>query len=268
MNKNAEYLKHSIMNQARHQFIYGYDGKESKIFLKEMAENYPIKLNSNKPIGIYLENIGFPNLPTIDGLDKYILALLAKSYCDLLIMREIIDTTIKQVDENDLKENIKTFLVRCIFSQSIDFKNITLTNLKELRTILNETIDVYYNGYVNYIKEEKLIFKPYDLPIKTTDLLRFIREYKIMINNNSNISLIIDYKNPVALISLKAINELINKRSNADISMKVACNPAKWLTYHDTNGSLIEAIHDYGTAEFDDSYKEYTKELRYRFYKK
>ena len=76
-------------------------------------------------------------------------------------------------------------------------------------------------------------------------------------NINSYFGIIIDKKGPLATTSVQAINTLIGGRINDDISVKVAISQDDWETYITNNGQFIEAVHDYGTVELDDSYKKY-----------
>ena len=87
-----------------------------------------------------------------------------------------------------------------------------------------------------------------------------------MINNNSYFCIIVDYQKDMSLTSMKAINSLISSRINSDISMKIACEPIKWLSYYSLNNDLIENIHDYDIIELDNNYSEYVKSLNYKVY--
>lgn len=104
------------------------------------------------------------------------------------------------------------------------------------------------------------------IPIPFLQLDLFIAQFKRALNNNSYFGIIIDKQQDIAVSSTKAINFLIGGRINKDISMKIAIQPDNWDTYLDPNGQLIEAIHDYGTVELDDSNREYTKKLKNRFF--
>ena len=65
--ENEEYLQHQIMDQSRHQFIFGYDGAQRKQFLENMASNYPIVLDKASPMAIYLTEYGLPKIPVCDS---------------------------------------------------------------------------------------------------------------------------------------------------------------------------------------------------------
>lgn len=91
--------------------------------------------------------------------------------------------------------------------------------------------------------------------------MTFIKHYKKMINSKSHISVIADYQEPIDIRSQKAINTLINSGINADISIKVVCDPNNWETYYDLNNSFIEYTHDYGTIELNDCNSKHNKRL-------
>ena len=43
--------------------------------------------------------------------------------------------------------------------------------------------------------------------------------------------------------------------------MKIATEPDDWETYRDVNGQFIEAVHDYGTIELDNSLEDNMRRL-------
>ena len=55
---------------------------------------------------------------------------------------------------------------------------------------------------------------------------------------------------------------MVGKRINADISMKVACQPGEWETYYDLSGQFVQCVHDYGVVELDDSLNQYVKKRK------
>ena len=100
------------------------------------------------------------------------------------------------------------------------------------------------------------------LPIRFMELDSFMHYYKKLLNNKSYFSVIVDQQSPISSLSKRAINDVVGKRINADISMKVACQPDEWETYYDLNGQIVEAVHDYGVVELDDSLSQYVKKRR------
>ena len=87
----------------------------------------------------------------------------------------------------------------------------------------------------------------------------FVRLYKEAMNMKSYFGIIFDKQTPLMPSSTQAINNLIGSRINGDISVKVAIEPDDWETYRDSNGQFVEATHDYGTVELDNSSKTYMK---------
>ena len=47
------------MEQSRHQFIYSYNDDRIKQFLQKLENKYPIVMNCNAPMCIYLNEFGF-----------------------------------------------------------------------------------------------------------------------------------------------------------------------------------------------------------------
>lgn len=64
--------------------------------------------------------------------------------------------------------------------------------------------------------------------------------FKKMINTNSHFSLIFDRQTPVSLVSQQAINGLVTRRINSDISLNVVCERNDCKTYYDLTGMLLK----------------------------
>lgn len=130
--------------------------------------------------------------------------------------------------------------------------------LKEIKT----SRDFYYENYINYVKGrvERIPIDEISIPFIQLDM--FVSNYKTGMNIDSYLGIIFDKKSKQATSSTQAINGLIGGRINKDISVKAAIEPDAWETYRDANGQLIEAIHDYGTVELDDSLKDNIKKLK------
>lgn len=79
---------------------------------------------------------------------------------------------------------------------------------------------------------------------------------------NSYFGIVYDKKGPLAIPSTRQINNLIGSRINGDISVKIAMEPENWETYVDSNGQFVQATHDYGTVELDDSFQKYMKKVK------
>lgn len=255
-------LSDTIMGQSRHQFLYGYNGKDREKFLKDMAKKYPVELDKSNPIGIYLDCIGLPKIPqTNNDINEITLSTFSREYCLFSIITNLLDTTFNQVEKKDLNERSIVLLNR-INHLHIDDELLYAKNLQELNDILNESKNTYAVEYEKYVRSGNFNNFIASIRIKFINFDMFIRYYKQMINTESYIGIIVDHQEPIALKSQQAINGLVGSRINADISMKVACEPDNWDTYYDLNGTLVEYIHDYGTAELDDSNHVYTKRLK------
>ena len=90
----------------------------------------------------------------------------------------------------------------------------------------------------------------------------FVKQYKRGMNIDSHFGIIFDKKGYIFIPSTQTINDLISKRTNDDISIKIAVKPDNWQVYTDTNDQFIERVHDYGMVELDDSYKVFIKTLK------
>ena len=134
--------------------------------------------------------------------------------------------------------------------------------LKEIKT----SRDFYYEYYFKYISGEVKSIPIDKISIPFMEIDMFVSNFKNGMNLDSYIGIIFDKKIPQEISWVKAINNLISRRINKDISIKVALEPDAWETYTSTNGQLIEATHDYGTIELDDSLKDNIKRKKKSIY--
>ena len=260
--KTKDNLVNSIIKDNRHQFIYGYNGKEREQLLKNVVKEYPVKLNSEEAIGIYLDSIGLPKINGSNGdLNESYLSMLCSNYLIYSIAKNLIDTTIEQLPEKVLGENLNDFLdkVNNRFVQKREIKS-----LQEFSNMLKEVRDGYLQLYRDHMKKGNLVL-PYDKFsiqfINSGSLITLIRFYKQMINSKSHISVITDHQVPIDIRSQKAINTLMDTRLNADISIKVACEPNNWDSHYSLNDSFSEGVHDYETIELEDCYNTHNKKI-------
>ena len=250
------------MGQSRHQFIYGFKGQERADFLKATALSYPVDLDKSNPVGIYIDNIGLPEIKDITvELDDITLSALSREYCYFSIASKIMDTIMEQVDNKDLFSRESKFLdnINRLF---INKFHKPIEDLKVLRTILVEAKQAYYFEYEKFVACGELKDFTINLPISFMMLEWFIEYSKKMLNTSSYFGIIIDYQSPISIKSQQAINSLIGSRINSDLSIKVACEPLEWKSHYDFNGNPIQSVHDYGTVEIDDCYKEHMKKLK------
>ncbi|MEG2322711.1 MAG: hypothetical protein RSB71_04460 [Bacilli bacterium] len=233
---NEKNLRKAIMEQRNHQFIYGYNGKIRADILKRIALKYPIILSSNKPMGIYIPNVGLPQIQTINKLDNNILIKYNQLYCELQLITSILTTLINQT-------NGKTTLNKNYIKSSY-----------QLCTSLNETKNNCYKEYLKYLQTGKVTNF-----IKTTTSFKineFLNDLKQCLNNHSYFGIIIDEQRPISIKSQMIINGFLNY--NEVFSLKIACQIEQWQTYNQING----LCNIFDTVEIDNNYEAYTKKLK------
>lgn len=261
---NNEYIKKEIMNQSRHQLIYGYNGNNRIEFLKSLEKEYPITFNKNQPMAIYVNDFWLPKSTTkTNDLDNIRLSLASKEYLNFSIIKDII-RRIKEssniTESNYTIENIIDIINKFVINDKLN----EIDNLEDFLLLLNES-KKYYKDYYQNILEEKSTLPPYEvLKIPFIEIKFIIERLKQIINNNSYFGIILDKQQDISLQTTKSINSLIGSRINKDISIKLVLEPDKWDSYLCSNGQLIEYIHDYGDVELDDSKSIYVKQLKNR----
>jgi hypothetical protein len=264
MIKNKEILTNQIMGESRHQFVYGYNGKEREEFLKSVALKYPIILDKSSPIGIYICDKCLPELPKeSEALDRIAIQIFYRDYVNYLIASSILGTAIVQIDEKTLAEHSKELLDRSN-SLFIAKDRQALTGLIGFKKMLDEAKELYYYEYVKYIASGELHDFNSKIPVRIIMMDAFIRYFKRMVNTNSYLGIIFDQQEPLAKGVQKAINNYVSARINSDISMKVSCEPDEWKSYYDSNGVFIESVHDYGDVQLDSCYEDYVKKIKER----
>ena len=125
--------------------------------------------------------------------------------------------------------------------------------------MINESKTFYKKYYEYYLTHGNSIYKIDEIRIQFVQLELFLKQIKKEINNDSYFALIIDNKKDIFSLSTKVINLYVGSRINDVISMKIATDPNKWKSFVDCNGQFVEAVHDYGEVELDDSYKKMIK---------
>lgn len=259
---HEEYLKHEIMEQSRHQFIYGYDDIQRKWFLESIANCYPVVLDKEFPMAIYVTDFGLPKILAFnDRLDKNKIDLICIEFLYFSIASDILLKAKVANDVGMLNERIKK-LIEVLNKCSINKDYPPIEDIDDLIKVLIQSKKFYKKYYMEYYGKgiETASINEIALPFMQFDM--FIRYLKNAINNDSYFAIIIDKQKDIALSSTKAINGLVGSRINKDISIKIAVEPDKWDSYIDSNGQLIECVHDYGTVELDDSQSQYLKKLK------
>ena len=260
-----EILKQQIMNDNRHSFIYGYDKEERKNFLKELEQEYPLQKDCNKPIAVYLEEIGFPKEEITNGLyPQQQMVGISSEYLALSIADTILNKTMEAMSQDELEEKCKPLLER-LNRRQLNLGVAPIQTTEELELLIKKSKEKYLDYYQESIQNKDAKFRIQDVPIPFLSLDFFISSMKKAINYSSSFKIIIDRQKSLALSSYQAVNFLIGRRNNTNISLKVATSPTTWETYSDANGQAIEYLHDYEVVEFDDSYRQYIKRQKERY---
>lgn len=257
-------LKQRVMEESRHQFIYGYEGKERTEFLKSLEIEYPVKVNVKSPMAIYMENYSLPKVEiTNEDVDKLKLNQIYREYFNISIISNIIEKIINQKDLNINDDKLNAFLQQV----SVFTADKSLFGSLELFfSELNESLDFYLRYHHELLEGNAPLpnFSEIKVPFIMPELL--VPKIKKMLNNDSYFGVIIDKNDDVQINTIRAINDYVTSRINRDLSMQIACEPDKWTTYYDFNGNRADSIHDYGEVEFDNSSSVYIKKISNRRY--
>ena len=257
--KNEEYLKKEIMQQSRHLFIYGYKNNHRSEFLKSLEMDYPIIADSDKPAALYFDSLGIPKMNIdLKGKDTLLIHASSREYLSFAVAAKILERSMV-VDKKDLDKRFSRLIGLTNKHKNKGYAEIqTVADLlKQIKT----SRDFYYESYINYVKGLIGKISIDDVAIPFLQLEMFVRLYKDAMKINSYFGIIFDKQDSLMPSSTQVINNLIGSRINGDISVKVAIEPDYWETYRDSNGQFVEATHDYGTIELDDSFKEHMKIL-------
>ena len=264
MSLMSNNFKEEIMDQSRHQFIYGYNTDERTKQIKEMVKDYPIKIGESSPMGIYLENHAITSEKTDHNIDKMLASRMSQEYLCFSIAYTLLDKALDDNDFSAIPQRVSTFLT-AINQLLIDQESANVKSLQELLQILKMGLNFYQINYNATVETGSFTGHFSDIPMSFMSLDVFIKYFKKMLNNNSYVAVIVDLKNPISSLATQAINEYLTKRCNADLSMKVVCEPGAWATYYDFSGIPVEYIHDYGTVELDESHQKCLENIKSRY---
>ena len=261
--KHEDYLKKEIMNQSRHLFIYGYNNEHRSNFLKNLESEYPIKMDFDEPAALYFDSLGLPKIDTdFKDKDSFIIRTVSREFLSFTIAAKILEKSM-EFDIATL-DNRLSRLIRIINRN----KNRGYSEVESAEQLLREikvSRDFYYENYINYVRGIIKGISMEEITVPFLQLEMFVRLYKSAMNMSSYFGIIFDKKCSLAISSIQAINSLISARINSNLSVKVAIEPNDWETYKDANGQYIDAVHDFGTVELDDSLKEHIKTLKRHF---
>ena len=261
--KNEDYLKKEIMEQSRHLFIYGYNNEHRSEFLKSLESEYPIKIDSDKPAALYFDSLGFPKVDAdFKDKDSYLIHALSSEFLSFSIAAKILEKSM-EFDRTILNSRLSKLISIINRNKNGGYSEIETAEqlLKEIKT----SRGFYYENYINYVKGliEKIPIDEVSVPFLQLEM--FVSLYKKAMNIDSYFGVIFDKKSSLSTSYTQAINNLIGGRINKDMSIKIVIEADDWETYRDVNGQFVEAVHDYGTIELDDSLKKHMKMLKKNF---
>lgn len=264
LNYSEKIIEDWIM-QKRHTFIYGYNNSEREKILRSYEEKYPILLNNNQPVALYMDSFGIPEIDE-ERINTKLLKEIGYEHFQFEIASKIVERTLER---NDIDESRFNSIIESLDnSRNEEFSLEHINTLKDLSKELKNSRDYYYNLYMDAING-KIKENPYNVSLTNMFIDWFISDYKKALNMDSAFMLILDRKSKISLSSTRAINGFIAARINKDLNIKVAIEPGEWKTFTGIVGERIEPIHDFDVVELDESKHEYTmkkvKEAELRF---
>lgn len=248
----TEVLERIIVEESRHYFIYGENGEERRQLLKSIADKYPIVLDTSTPACVYMEDFSLPEvINVVEYYDKIKRLTCAREFLSFSIAHQLVSQLTRQINVCQANERVDEFLKRVNRTlKEHDYNDIQ--DLEELIGVLKISKEFYREEYKNLLQLGTIVGDINDLKIPFITLNTFMTLFKKMVNTNSYFSLIFDQQNQIPLISQQAINSIVTRRINSDISMNVICNRDEWNTYYGLDGMLAEATHDYGSRNLED----------------
>lgn len=254
------YMKSAIVTHAWHEFLYGYNNEDRKIFLNEMVEDYPIKIDNDQPAAVYINDFMLPVVSTDVVPERFRLEAVAREYLSFTLVNAIVEQSIKQVELEKLNNKMNAFIER-VNRLFVSNSSFCIDSISSLRDALITSKDFYKEQYMKLMKNGCFDGDITSLPISFMDICSFARYYKKAIGMNKHFSVILDYDGTGAVVSQQAVNGLVTSRITGDYSVKVVCQPEEWKTFYDFGGQFAEAVHDYSVVELDDSYNNNMKKI-------
>lgn len=247
-----EILERIIVGESRHYFIYSENKEQRKELLQNISDRNPIVLDSSEPAMVYMDDFFLLESENkVTHVDNYRLKLVAREYLNFYIAHKLLIQFQSQTEIyiDDLR--VKSFL-KDINRLLLNQDHNDIEDLNDLINVINQSKEFYKREYKNLQELGKIVEDISDLPIQFLELSSFMRPFKKMINTTSHFSLVFDQQSKPQLIMQQAINGLVTRRINSDISVNVVCARDEWKTYYDLTGMLAEPIHDYGDRNLED----------------
>ncbi len=255
-----EYMKDAIATHAWHEFIYCKNNEERKSFLDSMRDDYVIKLDSNEPAVVYVDDF---MLPTIDigmrTMDTRVQSI-AREYLSFTLVAALVEQTIRQNQLEELNQKMVKF-IKDVNRLYISDEEFYISDVNGLLEALKKSKEFYKKNYVELMNTGEWTGDFSTIPISFMEISMFITAYKRALGRESHFAMVLNYEGTGAVVSQRAVNGIVTRRIAGDASMKVVCEPGEWKTYHDLNGVLAEDVHDYSSIDLDGSHREYVKRL-------
>lgn len=233
-----------VVLESRHKFVY-YDYET--IDLLRLAEYYyPVSIDSEEPIVIYILDCELPKVDTSLKLDKHIIKSFHDRYYELLIFLEIISKIADNIDNDELNKRLGRLFKLC---SSIGTKH-EINDIKTLRNLLVDSKYMYRDAYIEYMETGKLDF--YDkVPIPFIMMDNLLESLKKNIGLEKYFSVFIDLGTDLSIYTCMSINNYIASRCNGYLSMNVLVDKYdEWKHYYASNGQFIQDVHDYTEVDF------------------
>lgn len=255
-----EYMRNAIATHAWHEFIYCKNDDNRKDFLCGVSDSYPIKLDSNEPGIVCVDDFMLPSVDFgIKPMDIRVQSV-AREYLSFTLVAAIVEQTIRQNKLDELNQKLVKF-IRDINRLYINDEEFYISNVSGLLDVLKKSKEFYKKNYVEMMKLGYWKGDFNSIPISFMEFSMFISAYKRALGRSSHFGIVLDYQGSGAAVSQRAVNGIVTKRIAGDASIKVVCEPGSWKTYHDLNGMLAEDVHDYSVVDLDGSFREHIKRL-------
>ena len=230
-----------------HKFVY-YD-EFTKDMVLDSVSKYSVKIDSDEPIVVYISDEGLPMVNKDIEVDRYKIEFFHHRYYEILIFKSIIDRLLESIDIDILNLRFKSLFHLCSLSNERK-----ITDVVELRDILEKCMNTYKREYINYIETGVLGNFYNDLEIPGVVIDSVIPCIKKSIGLKKYFSLLIDMDSDLSIYNQMAINDYIASRCTGYLSVNVLLSKYNWKCYYSSNLQLIEDVHDYVERDLRKSY--------------